>query len=173
MKKHKGMRPQDVVILLNIIAQNSEFWNHLTLSYELHISQSEVSESLHRSAFAGLINNEKKSVHRLSLLEFLIHGLKYVFPVKPGPVVRGVPTAHSVGSLAEIIKYASDVYVWPDEAGTVRGQAIEPLYSSVPKAVKQNIRLHELLALVDAIRVGRAREQNIAAEELTRLIKIV
>jgi len=29
-------------------------------------------------------------------------------------------------------------------------------------------RLHELLALVDALRVGRAREKSLAAEELER-----
>ncbi|MDO1450824.1 hypothetical protein Q0590_31410 [Rhodocytophaga aerolata] len=167
MRKHKGMRPQDVVILLKIVAQDTQVWNYLTLSYGLSISQSEVSESLHRSAFAGLIDNEKKSVYKKALLDFLIYGIKYVFPVKPGAIVRGMPTAHSARPLSEIIT-SSEIYVWPDEEGIARGQSIEPLYSSVPKAIKGDVRLYELLALVDAIRVGKARERNIAVEELTK-----
>ena len=78
-----------------------------------------------------------------------------------------MPTAHSARPLSEIIT-SSEIYVWPDEEGIARGQSIEPLYSSVPKAIKGDVRLYELLALVDAIRVGKARERNIAVEELTK-----
>src|SRR5574344_1702240 len=37
---------------------------------------------------AKLVDESKKNIHRLALKEFLIYGLKYVFPVEPGPVVR-------------------------------------------------------------------------------------
>ncbi len=164
------MRPQDIAILLKIIAQDSLFWNHLTLAQELFLSQSEVSESLNRSAFARLIDQNKKKVYTSGLLDFLQYGIKYVFPVQPGSIIRGIPTAHSAKPLSDII-ISSEVYVWPDEEGNTRGQAIEPLYGKASQAVKKDVRFHELLALVDALRVGRAREQALALEELTKRIK--
>ena len=48
----------------------------------------------------------------------------------------------------------------------MRGLAFAPLYPSVPAAALQDSRLYELLALVDAIRDGRARERKFAAKEL-------
>jgi hypothetical protein len=48
----------------------------------------------------------------------------------------------------------------------VRGESFGPLYKSAPKAARQDAQLYELLALVDAIRAGRARERRLAAEML-------
>jgi hypothetical protein len=39
------------------------------------------------------------------------------------------------------------------------------------KAVKGNSELHELLSLVDALRVGRVREKNLAIEELKKRLQ--
>ena len=101
MKKHTGMRPQDLPILLKIISSNKkkEEWQMKNLAFQLGISQSEVSESLNRSMEAGLIDESKKIVNRIALVEFLIHGIKYVFPQKPGAITRGVRTAHSAPPL--------------------------------------------------------------------------
>ena len=64
------------------------------------------------------------------------------------------------------------MYVWPSDKGRARGQAIEPLYPKAPLAAEKDAELYELLALVDAIRAGRAREQALAGRELeTRLGK--
>jgi hypothetical protein len=58
----------------------------------------------------------------------------------------------------------------PDPDGDVRGVGLEPLYRAVPKAVRKDPVLYELLALIDALRDGRARERQIAERELsTRL----
>ena len=57
-------------------------------------------------------------------------------------------------------------FVWPTGKGKSRGQSIVPLYPSVVEAVLKDEKLYELLALVDAIRVGRAREKEIAINEL-------
>jgi hypothetical protein len=56
--------------------------------------------------------------------------------------------------------------VWPDPEGEVRGEELRPLYRSAPGAARKDPALYELLALVDAIRGGRARERNLAVEEL-------
>jgi predicted transcriptional regulator len=170
MKKHNGMRPQDVVILLKIVAKGNESWYMKDLSQELDISASEVSESLNRSSIAGLVTADKKVIQKRALLEFLIHGMKYVYPRQPGNVVRGMPTAHSAPPLSNQIK-ASEQYVWPWAKGRERGQKIDPLHPSVPEACSRDGELYELLSLVDALCVGRRREQNIAEQELTKRIK--
>jgi hypothetical protein len=61
--------------------------------------------------------------------------------------------------------------VWPCEFGTARGQSLKPLYVSVPSAVKNDSKLYELLALIDAIRAGRAREKEIAISELKKHLR--
>jgi hypothetical protein len=166
MRKHNGMRPQDIVILLKIICLNSQDWRIIDLSKDLYLSLSEVSEALNRCQIAGLLSPNKKEVFRISLLNFLIYGLRHVFPTKPGAIVRGIPTAHSTLPLSEEIVSNGMEYVWEDSDSEVMGQSIEPLYNNVIKAVKKDNKLHELLALVDALRVGRAREFNMAKEML-------
>lgn len=167
--QQSAMKPQDVVLLLKIISMENDNWNQQQTASELFMSQSEVSESVARSKYAGLLDPKGKKVMRLALLDFLEKGVCYAFPQRPGPIVRGVPTAHSASPLNKIIQ-STEQYVWPYGKGTVRGQSIMPLYLSVPEAAIKDAKLHELLALVDALRVGRAREKEIAIKELTNRI---
>ena len=147
----------------------------MDLVSSLGLSQTEISFSLNRCRTVGFLDSAKKKVMKAALLEFLVHGLKYVFPARPGPVSRGMPTAHSAAPLAgRIIASADDLYVWPCDTGKSRGQTIAPLYDNVPQAAGKDRILYELLALVDAIRAGRAREQDLAAQELEkRLVKAI
>jgi|ERR1035438_373583 hypothetical protein len=168
MKKHSGMRPQDIVILLKM-AISPHNWLAKDLSNSLKISASEISESLNRSAIAGLLSDDKKILMKNSLLEFLEFGLKYVFPQKPGAIVRGLPTAHSAPPLNQLLQ-GGEIYVWPFARGEFRGQSIEPLYRTVPEICSQDQELYELLALTDALRFGKVREQNLAITELRRRI---
>ncbi len=170
MKEHRGMRPQDIVVLLKISSKGNKQWLIKDIAADLGISQSEVSESLHRSAQAGLISESKRMLMKNALIDFLIYGLKYVYPQHPGPVIRGIPTAHSAPPLNKEI-VSKEVYVWPYAEGKARGQRIEPLHKSVPLASLKDKKLYELLALADALRVGKARERNIAIEELVKRIK--
>jgi len=169
MREHKGMRPQDIVVLLKIIVKG-DGWQNKDLAAELFLSPSEISESLHRSAVGNLINAAKRNVHRQTLLEFLQYGLHVVFPVVPGGMVNGLPTAHSHPFMQQYFK--SEVkYVWPDVLAGDRGLSITPLYKDVVKAVQKDTKLYQMLALLDIIRVGRLRELDIAIKELTKLIK--
>lgn len=169
MENHKGMRPHDIVILLKIIALDDAPWYMKDLANTLYISAGEVSESLNRSMIAGLISNNKKRVLRSALLEFILYGLKYVFPQRPGSMQRGMVTAHSAFPLSEKIN-SEEKWVWPFVEGNQRGLAIEPLHPNVPKACLLDENLHELLSLTDAIRAGNSREFQIAADELKKRI---
>ncbi len=171
MKKHSGMRPQDVVVLLKIITIGNVDWHNSDLSKSLRISASEISEVLNRCKIAGLIDSNKRKVHINSFKEFLIYGLKYVFPVEPGTMIKGIPTAHSAPPINEYISEGKDIYVWPFAKGTKRGQAIEPLYKTLPAIALEDQKFYELLSIVDTIRVGRAREVKIAIDELEKRLK--
>lgn len=169
--KQQIMSPHDIVILLKIVSYGNESWFQKPLADALGISQSEISKSLNRSKYAGLLAPNGKTVMRMALLEFLQFGLRYVFPIKPGPVVRGVPTSHSASPLKDDIQ-SSEAYVWAYGKGSVRGHSILPLYPSVPEAALKDAKLYELLALVDALRVGRAREKELAIKELKKRLEL-
>jgi hypothetical protein len=58
---------------------------------------------------------------------------------------------------------------WPD--GNTRGIEFESLYKSVPQAALHDPNLYQFLALVDAIRDGRASERKIAERDLVRRLR--
>ena len=102
-----------------------------------------------------------------SLEEFLLHGVRYAYAPRSGALTRGLPTGHAAPPLNKIIVQPDEPPpVWPYAHGTVRGYSFAPLYPTVPEAALRDPVLYELLALVDAIREGRARERDIAAKEL-------
>ena len=157
----------DIVVLLSMVA-DSRRKTYAELSRELGMSASEIHAAVRRSADAGLIEPESRKPLRKPLEEYLLHGARYAFPAKRGPLARGIPTAYAAPPLASRIVSEDLPPVWPDPEGRVKGFAVEPLYRSVIWAVKSNPRLYELLALVDAIRIGRARERQLAQEELRK-----
>ncbi|WP_217988345.1 hypothetical protein [Aliifodinibius salipaludis] len=153
MKEHKGMRPQDVVILLKIIALGDKKWFLKDLATQLNISNSEVSESLHRSVIGGLIESDKKTIKRKKLLEFLVYGVRHVFPAVEGRLARGMPTAFSASVLSEEF-VVENPYIWPAKGFSTKGISIAPLYHTVPQACENDTLLYDLLALTDALRMG-------------------
>jgi hypothetical protein len=170
MRNHNGMRPQDIVILLKIISLRDQAWQNKDLAVSLYLSPSEISLSLQRSAIAGLVNTEKRKVHKLTLLEFIQYGLHVVFPVIPGGIVNGLYTAHSHPSVEQYF-HSKEAFVWPDVTGEDRGQALEPLYKEVVKAALNDSNLYKMLALLDIIRVGKTRELQFAIQELKKLMQ--
>jgi len=60
--------------------------------------------------------------------------------------------------------------IWPSELGTVKGESLFPLYSTVPRAVQHDPALHRLLALIDVVRVGDAKDRKLATDLLERMI---
>ena len=170
VKKHPQIKSQDVLLLMKLMLDESES-RIVDIAGDLELSLSEVSEGIRRLRDANLIEKGSRKPLKENMYEFVIHAVKYIFPGKLGTSARGVPTAHSALPLSKLIKSStSDVCVWPYDEGEVRGQSIMPLYPTVPSAAVRNPELHQLLALLDAIRIGRAREQKLAAKELQKRI---
>ena len=163
------LRPQDLVVLLKLLIMEGRSWNQISLAKSLFLSQSEISASLKRSAYARLLQNKGKEIAKQPFMDLLQYGVPFMFPQQPGVVVRGIPTAHSAEPLVNLIS-SSENYIWPYAKGHMRGHSILPLYPSVIQAVEMDPQLYEYLALIDAIRVGRAREKNLALELLSTKI---
>jgi hypothetical protein len=161
------LKPQDIVVLLKVHVCEKHGWTYAELSDSLGMSASEVHAGLRRCMISGLYGNSSGRLRMQAVLEFLIHGVKYVFPVQPGAMGRGIPTAHCAEPLKSLVSSSTEsCYVWADPSGSVKGQIIEPLYKSVPVAIKNDPSLYELLCLIDAIRLGRVREQQLAIQLL-------
>ena len=161
------LKPQDIVIMLKLIVWGDKEWSYPSLSYELSMSASEVHAGVKRAVAARLMDMHRKIPLKSNLLEFVIHGVKYAYPPDRGGITRGIPTSYAALPLRELIIQSDEPPpVWPEPEGQVRGYEFSPLFSSVPRACMVDPKLYELLALLDAIRDGRARERKIAIEEI-------
>lgn len=157
--------------LLIDLASAPSFLNHYSvrsLSALLGVSKTEISSSIKRSIISEIacLDHEKSprvKVNKKILFNFIIHGIRYVFPAAISIMTRGIPTSFASPVLREHVETAGDlIYVWPDPQGKEMGQSVAPLYPSVPFAVRRDRQLYEYLSLVDAIRLGSAREVNLA-----------
>jgi hypothetical protein len=158
------LKPQDLLVLLKLAALGKAPWSYASLAKSLYMSPSETHAALARAAHSGLYNRSERRPIRAALEEFVLHGARYAYaPVRAG-IVRGTPTSHAAPVLSgKIVAGPEDVApVWADDEGSVRGESIEPLYPSAPRAAREDPRLYDLLALVDALRIGRARERKLA-----------
>jgi hypothetical protein len=161
-------KPQDVVVALKLCLSGVE-QSFAVLASGLGMSASEVHGACSRLIEARLVDPETRRPRRKALQEFLRSGVPYAFPAQLGELTRGVPTAWAAPAMAGKVSVDEAVIpVWPDSDGTRQGVAVEPLYRSVPFAAKNDPELYDLLALVDTLRLGRARERKFAEQELER-----
>lgn len=146
------------------------------LAEETGISKSQVSLALQRCLEVGLIRKDRRTgvprANARALFNFIVHGMRYVFPAKPGEITRGIATTFAAPVLeGQLYSSGELLLVWPDARGNSKGQAIEPLFKSVPYAVRRDPDLYAMLALVDAIRLGQPRESKLAAERLAAYLE--
>ena len=165
-----SLKPQDVCVLLKIVASGRVPWSYSQLAYELGMSASEVHAGVKRATEASLMRLDGGwgFPDMAALEEFLVHGLRYAFAPVRGGLVQGMPTAHAAPPLSSFVMLQSGEPppVWPDPAGALRGLEFAPLYKCVPQAARRDGRLYELLALVDAVRSGDTQQRIVAVREL-------
>jgi hypothetical protein len=168
------LKPQDLLVVLKLWVSRGQGWTYPVLADALKMSASEVHGAVKRAYAAGLLVEPKADARPNSgaLLEFLVHGVRYVFAPDRGERTRGLPTGYAAPPLAEAFLPSEEpVPVWPHPQGTVRGESFSPLYRSAPEAALADKALYELLALVDAMRGGRARDRNLAKQILAERIQ--
>lgn len=171
-----ALKPQDIMVALKLCSYQRKRPPMSVIAADLGLSPSEVHAALKRLYRARLLHGpEMQDKPNLAALEeFLLHGLKYAFPAEHGQVTRGVPTSYAAPPLKKDIVLGDELPpVWPWRDGETRGIALEPLYKTAPIAALRDPVLYEFLALVDAIRDGRARERKIAERELLNRLRTV
>jgi len=169
-----NLKPQDILFLLKLVALGKKPWSFNKIAIELGMSPSEVHAAAKRAISARLAVKEGDSIwpNIINLEDFLCHGIQYVFVPDRGELNRGMPTAYASAPMdAYFVEDGEPPPVWPDPEGKIRGESFSPLYKSAPTAAKNDTKLYHLLALVDAIRGGRAREREIAKKELKKRLE--
>lgn len=169
------LKPQDIMVALKLCSYSPKRPPISIIATDLKMSPSEIHAGIKRLQQARLLHGPEMEDHPnvSALEEFLLHGVKYAFPAEHGPVTRGVPTSFAAPPLNKEIAAGDELPpVWPWRDGEIRGVALQPLYKTAPVAARRDPVLYELLALVDAIRDGRARERKIAEAYLIKRLRV-
>ncbi len=167
----RSLKPQDIVVVLKLCTYEDTRPSIARIADQLDMSASEVHAAIQRARVSNFLHSRELGdrPNQEAIREFLVHGLKYVFPPQRGEPTRGIPTAYAAEPLKHLIAAGDEpVPVWPSPEGRTRGMSFEPLYKTVPAAAMRDARFYELLALADALRDGRTREKKIAEKELVR-----
>ncbi len=161
------LAPVDIFVLLKVAAKGDQPWVQQELANELHVSQATVHRALKSVEAVKLYSAARKTLNAPQLVEALVHGARFFLAPIRGGETRGMPTSWAGPPLRDQLAMSDEMIpVWPDPHGTVRGIALGPLHKSVPLAAREDPLLYELLALVDVLRDGRARERKLAEKEL-------
>jgi hypothetical protein len=168
------LRPQDILISCKLFTLGDAEWPLRRLAGSLSLSIGEVHGAIGRCKEAGVLGvpRGKLSVARRRLFELATVAVPHVYYAVRGSVELGVPAAMHAEPLKGVFPRDGRPVplVWPSGTGTVRGESLLPLYPTAPRAVEHDPDLHRLLALIDVVRVGDARDRRLAADLLERMI---
>jgi hypothetical protein len=160
------LKPQDLVIAFKLSLQRNNWLSYKDLAKELSLSQFEAHAGAKRLVAARLAHEASGEVRpiRAALENFAIYGAPHAYPAVRGEMTIGFPTAHGGPPLKDKVMFSSESPpVWPHPEGTERGIGLLPMYEKLPLAARGDKALYELLALFDALRIGQARERELAA----------
>lgn len=164
------LKPLDIVVLAELVLRSPDLsWSQVELAQKLLVSQPSIHRALKQLEFSGL--RRGRHIQRSAFFQIIVHAVRYVYPAELGAPTRGIPTAHAGSRLSEQL-FVDQPYVWPLEEVDAYGPALKPLHPIVPKVALQDRAFHELMALVDVFRVGRARECRLAEQRLTEILDL-
>lgn len=172
--KQPALKPQDLVVALKIHLVRGPSLSFARLGQALHLSTSEAHAAAQRALLSRLLLQADGALYanEASLLEFMFHGLRYVFPLVEGTLTRGMPTGVHAEPLRSQFNLTDALpQVWAHDEGEARGPAVLPLYPGAPAACRADPALYAALALADALRGGAAREREMAQQEMMRLLR--
>ena len=170
---HPSLLGQDVFVLSKLLTYGGRRPSIAQMGIDLSLSPSQVHSALKRLAVSRLLSRDDGDRPFVgAVTEFLVHGVKYVFPARRGEITRGVLTSYAAPPLNRQVEGGTDLPpVWPFPEGRSRGVSLEPLYKTVPVTAMKDRALYELLALIDAVRIGRVRERRLAERELVTRVE--
>lgn len=147
------------------------FYTARALELQTGISKTQINLSLKHCMEIGLARTDRKlgvpRANTQALFEFIVYGLKYVFPARAKELTRGIATGFAAPVLDKRLISAGElVPVWSHAHGNTMGMSVEPLFKSAVDAARKDPQMYALLALIDAIRLGQPRERNLATQLL-------
>jgi hypothetical protein len=162
--------PFDIVVALRLTEQAGTF---AQIAEELAVVPSQVHLAVRRLAAAGLQRPGARSTNARALHEFLVHGVRFMFPASKGQLANGVPTAYSAPPLSAEVD-ALDVLVWPAplHPAAVQGFSIAPLYRAAHTLIDRSPRTYQLLAVTDTLRLADASLHPLATERMAQLLRV-
>lgn len=159
------IKPSDVIVLF-ALAESEGDWTLRSLAERLGVKHSKVQRALERLGDAGIYDAPRRQIVPHAAEEFVIHALRYLDPVREGPIVRGVATAWAAAPLSAEIASEDAPPVWPDPRGGARGPSVTPLDDRLPALASTWPEVAEMAALADALRLGDARSRAAAERHL-------
>ena len=88
------------------------------------LSVSEAHAAVKRLQESALINSMRRPVKR-NVEEFLFHGIRYAFPMRPsGEIAKGMPTSYAAPVARDEFASVGQVPVWSGSDGDICGKAI-------------------------------------------------
>ncbi|MBO7656092.1 MAG: hypothetical protein J6U40_14330 [Kiritimatiellae bacterium] len=164
------LKGQDIVVLSVIMDSRFSGVPYAELGCRACLSVSETHAAVRRLREAALIGSERRLLKR-NVIEFLVHGLRYVFPFRQtGIMARGIPTAFAAPVAEGVFAVAGVCPVWRLADGDTIGLAVEPLYETVPNAAAKDQGVYDRLAVIDMLRGGRLRERQFAEGKIKEMI---
>lgn len=164
------LKAQDVVVALKVAVSLGPFFTYAIAGSQLGLSASRVHSSVQMLITARLATgNTREGIHvsKSRLLDLVIYGVPYVFPPIIGGPSRGIPTATALPEIGRALTANDEAaFVWPDSKGVGRGSALAPLHSCVTTASQSDEALYRILMAVDVLRIGGAREREMAIQFL-------
>jgi len=163
------MRPLELICLLQIHTWPTGKWTYRALAAALGISLAQAHSALRSASAAKLYDREHHLVQSESVLEFLVHGVKYAFPGSRGTPGIGMVTAYHAFPMCTLTRNADIPCVWPTDSGSTKGGA--PIHQAAIKGCEGDIHLYELLTLIDVLRLNEsARAMKLAEDALTERV---
>ena len=164
------IKGQDVVVLAALMEDGFDKLAYAELARAVCLSASETHAAVKRLQQSALVDGERRPVKR-NAMEFLVHGLRYAFPMRPtGKLVRGTPTAYAAPVASGDFVSTGLKPVWNGSSGGVYGQGYDPVYPTAPDAAEGNPCLYDRLAVFDMLRGGRIRERRFAERKLQEMM---
>lgn len=162
------LKPIDITVLAYVVSADvGSDWTQSELAQDLGVSQSNIHRALKQLEVSELL--VRREPRRSAFRDLIVYAVRHVYPASMGAPARGVPTAHSAPALAE--RFRSDlVLVWPHDGAAAYGTSLEPMHDCVPAVALRVPAFHNMMALIDVMRVGRARERDAALGLLDKVL---
>lgn len=169
-----SLKPQDLAVAFKLVGLAGHWSGYAELARAMRLSAFEAHACVSRLGAARLLTDVDGAPALVmpAFRPLLLQGAPYFFPAVRGEVTMGFPTAYGVEPLRSKVLFADELPpIWPHEEGSTRGVALLPLYPRLPLAALEDAALYELLALFDALRIGQAREREMARGLLEERLK--